>query len=386
MTRRVTRIERKWMWTAVLPLLFSFGSGCQRSTSEEAERLRAEAESRATQAEARATQAEERLAAMETQLACTADGTAERRDLADRLAEAQASLAALQESSQTELTQLRAELETARQQTAMAHTEVEKTDAELVAVRAELKAAREAQTAVPPVVVAEQVKAPVGPKAGDQKRVMLPGGVALELVYCPPGTFVMGSPAEEPGHEADEAAHRVTLTKGFWIGKYEVTQEQWTKVMGRNPSRFKGEVCPVDSVSWEDCQAFLQKAGNGLRLPSEAEWEYACRAGEARPEGEDLTARSWFGRYGTCPVGRKLPNAWGIHDMLGNVWEWCQDRYGTYSGDETDPTGAGFGESRVLRGGSWACEAVNCRPADRGSTTPDLRDGNGGFRVACSAD
>lgn len=239
---------------------------------------------------------------------------------------------------------------------------------------------------VPVVSVPKEPEQPAGPKAGEVKRLTLPGGAALELVYCPPGEFPMGSAEGDSEREEDEVHHRVTLTKGFWIGKYEVSQEQWTSVMEGNPSRFKGEACPVDSVSWEDCQAFLKKAGQGLRLPTEAEWEYACRAGEPEFAKDSLDAVCWYDGYGTHPIGRKLPNAWGVHDMLGNVWEWCQDRYGPYAGTVCDPTGPDLGESRVLRGGSWACYASNCRPADRGCAMPDMRNSNGGFRVALTAE
>ncbi len=163
----------------------------------------------------------------------------------------------------------------------------------------------------------------------------------------------MGSPPNESGREPDETPHRVTLTKGYWMGRHEVTQRQWTQVMGTNPSHFKaaGLDAPVDQVGWNDCQAFLQKPnaqipGGGFRLPTEAEWEYACRAGtstafhygdQIHSSQANFDGRARYGggqrsdcRQTTLPVGRFTPNAFGPHDMHGNVWEWCADWYGAY--------------------------------------------------------
>lgn len=215
-------------------------------------------------------------------------------------------------------------------------------------------------------------------KAGET----MTGPHGIELVWCPPGTFTMGE---------GDGAHQVTLTKGFWIGKTPVTQDQWQKVMGSNPSHFKGPQKPVEMVSWNDAQEFLNKLGAGYRLPTEAEWEYACRAGSTTrycfgdSQGE-LREYAWFapnrGRT-TYPVGQKKPNAWGIHDMHGNVCEWCQDWYGGYpKGAVTDPTGADQASARVRRGGSWHDVASLCLSAYRYGSEPGYRYSTLGFRVA----
>jgi formylglycine-generating enzyme required for sulfatase activity len=238
---------------------------------------------------------------------------------------------------------------------------------------------------------------------GQSRTVDLGGGVSLELVWIPADTFTMGSPSGEANRGNDETQHRVKLTKGFWMGKYEVTQEQWQAVMGSNPSHFKGSKNPVEQVSWDDCQSYIQQLnrkvqGVGFRLPTEAEWEYACRAGTttAFHYGNDLDASlaNFDGNYPygngrkgeyrrkTVPVGSFKPNAFGLYDMHGNVWEWCQDWYGAYpSGAVTDPAGPGAGSSRVLRGGSWNNNARNCRSANRNNNDPGNRNNNIGFRV-----
>ena len=211
----------------------------------------------------------------------------------------------------------------------------------------------------------------------------------IELVYIPAGTFMMGSPADEAGRFDNEAQHRATLSQGFYMGKYEVTQAQWVRVMHSNPLEFKGDALPVEQVSWDDCQSFCSQAG--LRLPTEAEWEYACRAGSTGAYGGSgkLDEVGWFydnsGRT-THAVGQKKPNGWGLYDMHGNVWEWCSDWYGAYpTGDATDPTGAATGSGRVLRGGSWGSDARYCRSADRGWGEPGYRGGRLGFRVVLPA-
>lgn len=196
--------------------------------------------------------------------------------------------------------------------------------------------------------------------------ITLPGGAAMEMVWCPPGSFLMGSPESEEGHRSGERQHRVTLTKGFWMAKYPVTQAQWKSVMGDNPSEFLGDNRPVEQVSWYDCQAFCKKAG--FRLPTEAEWEYACRAGSKGPYAGTgrLEDMGWFAGEQPHPVGEKQPNAWGLYDMHGNVWECCEDWYGGYpSGAVTDPKGASSGARRVCRGGSWFHTAQDCRSACR---------------------
>jgi formylglycine-generating enzyme required for sulfatase activity len=255
-------------------------------------------------------------------------------------------------------------------------------------------------------------------KTGQGQTFTLPGGIPLEMVYIAPGTFMMGSPGSEPNHQSDETQHQVTLTKGFWLGKYEVTQGQWKAVMGSNPSNFSscGSSCPVEQVSWNDCQEFIRKLNNlsgfsGFRLPTEAEWEYACRAGtttafytgaitETGRDRKDpnLDVAGWYGynsgdrsgwhsdwkdnNHGTKRVGLKKPNAWGLYDMHGNVWEWCADWYGDYpSGSVNDPKGPSTGSYRVLRGGSWDGSAGYCRSADRGRGTPARRSLSLGFRL-----
>jgi sulfatase modifying factor 1 len=242
-----------------------------------------------------------------------------------------------------------------------------------------------------------------GPASGQNLVVDLEGGVDMELVWIEPGTFTMGSPSSEESRQDDEAQHRVTLTKGFWMGKYEVTQEQWQQVMGSNPSNFKGAKNPVEQVSWDDCQEFLRKLnGKGVegdvRLPTEAEWEYACRAGTTTVfhYGDDLDAsianfsgnypygRGKKGEYRkkTVTVGTFKPNAFGLYDMHGNVWEWCQDWYDNYpSGIATDPTGPSSGSRRVLRGGAWYDLARRCRSARRLWFVPTFRRYDLGFRV-----
>ncbi|MEI6178599.1 MAG: SUMF1/EgtB/PvdO family nonheme iron enzyme, partial [Verrucomicrobiota bacterium] len=199
--------------------------------------------------------------------------------------------------------------------------------------------------------------------AGTGKVIDLGGGVTMEFVLIQPGSFMMGS---DEGTTAIEGVpvHKVTLTKPYGIGKYEVTQEQWEKIMGANPSYFQGPKNPVDSVTWNDCQSFVAKLnakapGRSFRLPTEAEWEYACRAGSTAAycfrEGKGSLADYAWSRSNADntnhPVGQKKPNAWGLHDMHGNVVEWCADRYGEYPASAvTDPQGPSSGSRRVLRG------------------------------------
>ena len=208
-------------------------------------------------------------------------------------------------------------------------------------------------------------------------------------------TFTMGSPPDEEERIYNETQHRVVLTKGFWLGQYEVTQAQWRSVMGNNPSGYKGDRRPVESVSWDDCRKFIAKcnaAARGVRfaLPTEAQWEYACRAGTTGPYAGsgDLDEMGWYDGNrgnGTHPVGRKRPNAWNLYDMHGNVWEWCVDWDGVYEGDCTDPTGPASGEDRVLRGGCWHVNARYCRSAFRFGNLPGFRYLSIGFRLFYSA-
>ena len=221
--------------------------------------------------------------------------------------------------------------------------------------------------------------------------------IGMEFVLIPAGTFMMGTPIEELDsvaggdagyrdlieHEAPQ--HRVRISQPFYLGKYPVTQAQWQAVMGTNPSRFKGHPNhPVEQVSWYDVLAFLRKlndleGGRDYRLPTEAQWEYACRAGTETPRyHEDVDDIAWD--IGKCdrpthPVGQKLPNAWGLHDMLGNVWEWCRDGKRIYTADTiTDPIGPIESQiCRVIRGGGWVSSARVARAADRLARHP--RDG-----------
>ncbi len=188
----------------------------------------------------------------------------------------------------------------------------------------------------------------------------------------------------------EKPAHAVTLSKPFYMGRYEVTQEQYSQVMGTNPSFFKGRSLPVVTVSWEEAVAFCKKMGDGIGLPSEAEWEYACRAGTTTLfySGDADSALDDVGWHGnnsletTHVVGRKTANAWGLYDMHGNVWEWCQDWYGELGAESvTDPQGLGSGKHRVLRGGSWYHLAQYCRSANRSYDTPGNHDDSFGFRV-----
>ncbi len=237
------------------------------------------------------------------------------------------------------------------------------------------------------------------PKTGDSMTLVLPSGVRMEMIYCAPGSFTMGGEWEKP-------VHTVILTKGFWLGKYPVTQIQWESVMGNNPSRFKGATRPVEHVSWDMCQGFIRKL-NGcvnyeVRLPWEAEWEYACRAGTMwKYAGSgNLDDMGWYDKNSgeeTHPVGQKRPNDWGFFDMHGNVWEWCQDWHDSYSDYVVcDPTGSSSGERRVLRGGSCRNGDTSCTSPYRfGSTPSDTGSDFGswmgfqidyyyGFRLACS--
>lgn len=242
-------------------------------------------------------------------------------------------------------------------------------------------------------IVATPADDAVAHKTGDVKVLTLPGGVTMEMIWCEPGSFMMGSPLTEVGRFEDELIHPVTLTKGFWLGKYEVTQAQWESVMGENRSRFKGPDRPVDSVSWEDCQRFIRKVNAALgvaaRLPTEAEWEYACRAGSgaAISGNGHLDDMAWYDRNSgsqTHDVGKNQANAWGFYDMHGNVLEWCSDWFAKTEGLSIDPQGPPSGSFRVLRGGCWFFYERDCRSAYRLKREPSIRNCIYGFRLACS--
>ncbi len=234
-----------------------------------------------------------------------------------------------------------------------------------------------------------------------ERLVTLMDGTAFTFVEVPSGRFLMGSPAAEAGRAADEGPQReVTISRSLWLGKFEVTQAQWSAVMKQNPAMFRdfaaSALHPVEGVSWFDVQAYLERMnalGLGrFRLPTEAEWEYAARAGSATrfPWGDDPTFRElprhgWFyprseGR--SYPVGLKEPNPWGLHDMFGGVWEWCADRFGPYgSGSVVDPLGSSEGEDRCIRGGSWFNEPEALRSANRHRHPPGSRLTNLGLRL-----
>ncbi len=231
------------------------------------------------------------------------------------------------------------------------------------------------------------------------RNVDLGGGVSIELIWCPPGNFQMGSSTQEKDRRQDEVQHSVTLTKGFWIGKTEVTQAQWEHVMKSNPSHFRDAMSPVDRVSWADCWGYIKRLneifrGKGdeafFRLPTEAEWEYACRAGSTGTYAGTghLDEMGWYlnnSGHRPHPVGEKMPNAWGLYDMHGNVWEWCQDWHGDYRTlNSVDPARPLTGVSGVFRGGGWGSVAGDCRSANRGWRWPDNRYNVVGFRLVLS--
>jgi formylglycine-generating enzyme required for sulfatase activity len=271
-------------------------------------------------------------------------------------------------------------------------------------------------------------------KAGDRFERKIEG-VKFAFRYCPAGSFTMGSPEDEENREEVETPHTVELTQGFWMQETETTQEQWQAVTGDNPSNFKGDKLPAESVSWDDCQKFVQQLNVLLKegtfflpaelsgdnnlplfefaLPTEAQWEYACRAGSTTAYcfGDDTTDLIDYARYAglleSHEVGTKKANAWGLYDMHGNVWEWCADWYGEYvsvsdrasahvdaAGAKApplttltsltpvvDPKGASSGSNRVFRGGSCG-NAEDCRSANRNSNTPEMHNFYLGLRLS----
>ncbi len=213
-------------------------------------------------------------------------------------------------------------------------------------------------------------------------------GMKFQLIR--PGSFMMGS---DRWGAREKPVHKVTLTKGFYMAVYEVTQEEWERVMGSNPSVFGGAKNPVENVSWDDAQKFArklsQKENVTYRLPTEAEWEYACRAGTTTDFywGDTHDGRYFWNdgnsEWKTQPVGTRRPNAWGLYDTSGNVYEWCEDWYAEKYPLErqTDPMGPESGSLRVFRGGSWLSAALVCRSDWRGSRSPSVRDSLVGFRL-----
>ena len=236
--------------------------------------------------------------------------------------------------------------------------------------------------------------------SGNTITIPVKNGISIDMVRVEAGTFTMGATPEMKNPDNDEKpTHRVTLTNDYYIGKYEVTQALWQMVMGNNPSEFKGDNLPVETVSWYDCQEFISKlnriTGKMFRLPTEAEWEYAARGGNKSrgyqySGSNNLSDVAWYGNNSgdeTHAVGTKQPNELGIYDMSGNVREWCQDWKGAYSSSsQVNPTGANSGSSRVNRGGSWDASAWGwgCRSSYRGYVTPGFRYSGLGLRLVLS--
>jgi len=230
---------------------------------------------------------------------------------------------------------------------------------------------------------------------GPVTALPLPHGSTMRLALVPPGTFWMGSPEGDPDRYDDEVPrHRVRLTNGFWVGVCPVTQSQWHAVTGVRASNYSGEERPVDQASWRECQRFCERladfTGRSVRLPTEAEWEYACRAGTTSRfySGDDeqsLAAAAWYQQNSNGeprPVGKKLPNAWGLHDLLGGVWEWCSDSQRDYGDGRlvVDPVGE-EGGLRVVRGGSIRNDPRATRCGHRGIDSLDSHLGPLGCRV-----
>jgi formylglycine-generating enzyme required for sulfatase activity len=229
-------------------------------------------------------------------------------------------------------------------------------------------------------------------------ETFISSSTGMEFVLIPAGEFIMGSSSEEKdGSDCESPVHTVTIKNPFYIGRSPVTQRQWKKIMGTSPSNFRDEARPVEKVSWKEIQKFIQKLNSientaKYRLPSEAEWEYACRAGTQSRYffGDDeskLDEYAWYAKNSgrkTHPVGKKKPNPWGLYDMHGNVWEWVQDEWHeSYNGSPSNGSAWEDGNSsnRVSRGCSWYCDIDFCRPAARFSREPDSRFANLGFRL-----
>ncbi len=213
---------------------------------------------------------------------------------------------------------------------------------------------------------------------------------ALTYVWIPQGTFAMGCSAGDNDCDRDEKpSHQVTITKGFWMGQTPVTQEAYQRITGKSPGYFKGLKFPVESVSWDEAQTYCQ--ATGMRLPTEAEWEYAARAGSKMNRYGEVDQIAWFGANSenkTHEVMQKQPNAWSLYDMLGDVWEWTADWYGAYpvenqpDGNQSDPKGPSAGKVRTLRGGSWGNGPAFVRVSVRSANEPENRSNIVGFRCA----
>lgn len=242
------------------------------------------------------------------------------------------------------------------------------------------------------------------PQSTRASSVMIESAAEMQFVLVPPGEFSMGSPEDVIGREPQEVLHPVRITRAFQMGRTEVTQAQWVKIMGTNPSLFSDcDNCPVENVSWFDVQEFIARlndeTGESFRLPTEAEWEYACRAGVTTPfhTGENLSTdqANYDGRYPypgqargvyrerTTEVASFEPNSWGLYDMHGNVWEWCRDSHCPYpeGGEVVDPLGDCDNQLRVIRGGSWYFNADSARCGLRYTHRPQDVGPSLGFRL-----
>jgi formylglycine-generating enzyme required for sulfatase activity len=263
-----------------------------------------------------------------------------------------------------------------------------------------MKIAKEADVAAAAKAEREEAEAYEklrGNRAGEERQFEISPGLTMTFCWCPAGEFMMGSPSYEEDRSDDENQVKVTLSKGFWMAKTEVTQAQWQAVMGLNPSHFKGSTLPVEEVSWDDAQEFLEKLnarlgsedGGTMALPTEAQWEYAARAGQSGAySGGALDQVAWWDDNSgntTHPVGTKQANVWGLHDMSGNVWEWSADWYDEDLHGGVDPRGPASGADRVNRGGSWGDSAFNCRVAYRNYYDPTDANGSIGFRIVRSS-
>ncbi len=258
---------------------------------------------------------------------------------------------------------------------------------ELAAELSEMGATEDAAGSAQPAVGSLEGRA-----AGEVREF---GGI--EMVWCPPGTFTMGSPADEAGRLGDEGQVRTKLSHGFWLAKTEATQKDWERSMGTNSSYYKGEGLPVERISWNEASTYVAKlnetsplpAGWKWALPTEAQWEYACRAGTGTAyhtgkslDGRQAKIKTPGDAAGTAKVGSYEPNAWGLHDMHGNVREWCADWHAQTLLGGTDPTGPESGTIRVRRGGSWNHEVAACRSASRHKGPSDDSNSDLGVRPA----
>jgi formylglycine-generating enzyme required for sulfatase activity len=250
------------------------------------------------------------------------------------------------------------------------------------------------ETALPDAAQQPAVSAPAVNVSTFEPTTM--NNIGVEFVLIPAGEFMMGCGAGDWAcEEAEKPQHRVKISQPFYLGKYEITQSEWDIVMGENPSKFKGEINPVENVSWDDIQIFIKRLNanedtNKYRLPTEAEWEYAARAGTtgAYHFGNDVAN---VGRYAwlegnssnhSHPVGQKQVNPWGLHDMHGNVWEWVADGYSASYQNSSRQNNSSNPPQRVLRGGSWNVSPWSLRAAVRMGSKPNVRDGAYGFRLA----